>query len=71
MKKEEDVFQIYNEMDKLLDSINLDNKKEKSTDNNNINDIPDMPKVFFDEEKKPIEYKEKTEEEKEQPKEKK
>lgn len=52
MKKEEDIFKLYNEMDDLLESINLDNKKNNSTINKaNKVDISEMPKAFFNSDK--------------------
>lgn len=63
MRKEEDIFQLYNEM---IESISLDDKKESSFNTNNINKkVPEMSKVFFDSKKNPVVYKEKTKEEKE------
>ena len=70
--KEKDIYQIYNEIDNLLQSIKIEdskeiinNKKVEKENTININDnIPEMPRVFFDNEK-PVIYKEKTEEEKE------
>lgn len=77
MEKQKDINQIYNELDELLQSIKNDSsKKEKDVninteniDNHNIeninNSVPEMPKVFFDDEKNTVVYKEKTKEEKE------
>lgn len=70
--KEKDIYQIYNELDDLLQSIKIEDSKEiinnkkieKENTININNNIPEMPRVFFDNEK-PVIYKEKTEEEKE------
>ena len=72
MKKEEDIYQIYNELDELIKSIKLDDKKEINLNTNNTKtnientneNVPEMPKVFLDEEKNPVVYKEKTQDEK-------
>lgn len=63
MKREEEIFKLYNEIDELIDSVNFDDKKKK-INKNYENDIPEMTKVYFDKEQKPVEYKEKNEEEK-------
>lgn len=74
MDKKKDIYEIFNELDELLESVkpkednNIKNIKEekikKDPENKKLN-IPDMPKVFFDDNNNPVEYKEKTEEEKE------
>lgn len=67
MKKEEELLKIKKELDELIDSIKVDKNKVDINDNNTNNEnnnIPQMSKIFFDEEKNPIIYKEKTEEEK-------
>lgn len=65
MKKEEDIFELYDQIDELLDSIDLDNKKDINNINTiNKNNVPDMPKIYFDNNEKAIQYREKTEEEK-------
>lgn len=43
MKKEEDIYKIFNEMDELINSVNSTPKKEKK------DNIPEMPKVFVEE----------------------
>ena len=63
MKREEEIFKLYNEIDELIDSVSFDDKK-KEINKNYENNIPEMPKVYFDKEKKPVEYKEKNEEDK-------
>lgn len=60
MKKEEDIFELYDQIDDLLDSIDLDNKKNI----NNADNISDIPKIYFDNNENVIQYREKTEEEK-------
>ena len=62
MKKEEDLFELYDEIDELLNSIDFDDEKNINTKKKN--NIPDMPKIYFDNNEKAIEYREKTEEEK-------
>lgn len=61
MKKEEDIYKLFNEMDELIDSVNLDNKKEKKVNNNNDFNIPDMSKVILENDKKVVFYEEKNE----------
>ena len=65
MKKEEDIFKIYDEMNQLLDSINLDKKDNSNEFELKKENAPEMEKVYFDEENRPVIYKEKSEEEKE------
>lgn len=50
MKKEEDVFELYNKMNEMLDSIDIgnENKKESKT---NEKEVPSMQKVFIDDER--------------------
>lgn len=67
MKKEEDIFKFFNEMDELIDSVNSQNSEETTTKNNDIQNIPEMPKVYFDKELKTNIY---MEEKIEEPKEK-
>ena len=60
MKKEEDVFEIYNQIDKLLNSVDIGNEKNKlnKVENEILTNMPEMPKVFINPEKGPVIYKE-------------
>ena len=63
MDKKKDIYEIFNELDELLESVkpkednNIKNIKEekikKDPENKKLN-IPDMPKVFFDDNNNPV-----------------
>lgn len=53
MKREEDVFELYNKMNEMLDSINIGNEEKES---NKKIDVPEMPKAFIDDNKRPVIY---------------
>ena len=63
MKREEEIFKLYNEIDELIDSVSFDDKKQKINNDYGSN-IPEMTKVVFDN-NNITKYKEKTKEEKE------
>ena len=61
MKKQDDIFSLYNEMDNLLESINLDkkqNKKEPKEEKKKekLNKIPEMPMAYLNHDEKVIIY---------------
>jgi len=60
MKKEEDVFDIYNQINELLDSVDIGNEKNNpnKTEKEISIKMPEMPKVIINPEKGPVIYKE-------------
>ena len=61
MKKQDDIFSLYNEMDNLLESINLDKKQNKKEPKEEIkkeklNKIPEMPMAYLNHDEKVIIY---------------
>lgn len=58
MKKQDDIFSLYNEMDNLLDSIDLDKKNTQKESKEEIkkeqDKIPEMPMAYLNEDEKII-----------------
>ena len=63
MKREEDVFKIYNEILDSIDSSNDNNEKKESLEMKS-NEFPKMPIMFMDNEGRPVILEEQTEEKK-------
>ena len=68
MKREEDVFELYNKMNELLDSIDIGNENKKDLEPNKIEkkEVPEMQKVFIDEEDRLVILEEKNDNNKEE-----
>lgn len=56
MKREEDVFELYNKMNEMLDSIDIGNENKKELEPIKIEEkkVPEMQKVFIDDEDRPV-----------------
>lgn len=68
MEKEKNVYEMFNDMDELLESIKIDEvNQEKQTLRDFLmnKEVPEMPKIYFDNDENPVIYKELTPDEKE------